>query len=385
MHASQQRISRGADLSERPALSGLTRLEQVDWAFSGSTKRHFTHDLHPWPAKFIPDIPATAIDAFTQPGDTVLDPFCGCGTAAVEARVSGRAFIALDVNPLATMLTAGKCEVPNGQARTAIRRWDSMLIVDTAAPHWLPPIPNFDYWFDSEVAAQLAALLRAIESYAGSPEFLRSVFASIIVRVSRQESETRYRRVNRDVSAAKVLNLFSRRLELALNMAEDLERHCAGDAPRRYLTADARDLADVVDRESAQLAVFSPPYPNAFDYHLYHRFRMFWLGTDPRLVKHKEIGAHLRYEPKEAWEADMARVFCGLTHALASRGHVLCVVGDGVVRGEIVKSADVLWKVAKEAGLTPVWRRQRPLSAHRRAFNLADTRLREEHVLVFRR
>ena len=35
------------------------------------------------------------------------------------------------------------------------------------------------------------------------------------------------------------------------------------------------------------------------DYHLYHRFRLFWLGFDPRKLAKIEIGSHLRHQ-KEA-------------------------------------------------------------------------------------
>ena len=37
-----------------------------------------------------------------------------------------------------------------------------------------------------------------------------------------------------------------------------------------------------IKKGSVDFIVTSPPYPNAFDYHLYHRFRIFWLDGDPR-------------------------------------------------------------------------------------------------------
>ncbi|EQD48377.1 RNA methylase, partial [mine drainage metagenome] len=38
------------------------------------------------------------IDRFSSPGDTILDPFCGSGTFAVEAKRLGRNSISFDVN-----------------------------------------------------------------------------------------------------------------------------------------------------------------------------------------------------------------------------------------------------------------------------------------------
>ena len=38
------------------------------------------------------------IKASTSPGDVVLDPFCGCGTAVVKARQLGRKFVGIDIS-----------------------------------------------------------------------------------------------------------------------------------------------------------------------------------------------------------------------------------------------------------------------------------------------
>ena len=110
-----------------PHERGLTGFKKVDWSFPDSRDRGFTHGLHPWPAKFIPDVPATAISLLSEPGETVLDPFCGCGTAAVEAFVADRGFVASDVNPLAVLITEGKCEVPGPNDRLLIAKWAETL------------------------------------------------------------------------------------------------------------------------------------------------------------------------------------------------------------------------------------------------------------------
>jgi hypothetical protein len=363
-------------------------LEAVDWAFSASTERDLTHDLHPWPAKYIPDIPATAIDLFTSPGDVVLDPFCGCGTTAVEALRVHRSVVAADVNALAALITEAKTVVVSEATRREISAWAGGLkfVASNAEPEWVPPIPNIGYWFDEPVVAQLSALRSAIEDFGQALPFLKVVFSSIIVGVSHQESETRYRRVARDVTPADVVARFRRRLEFGVAMLAQLEKAlCGSPATATVMCADARSLANDVADVKADLAVFSPPYPNAFDYHLYHRFRMFWLGMDPRPVKHAEIGAHLKYDAGSSWETDMRASLDQIAAALRPGAHVVCVVGDGIINGEVFPSADILWANAESSGLTPLWRTQRDVSRTRRAFNLSDSRLRSEHVLILQR
>ncbi len=44
------------------------------------------------------------INASSDPGDVVLDPFCGCGTAIVAAQKLGRQWLGIDVTPIATSL-----------------------------------------------------------------------------------------------------------------------------------------------------------------------------------------------------------------------------------------------------------------------------------------
>ncbi len=51
-----------------------------------------THLVHPYPAKLLAHIPAffLANDLMSQPGDIVLDPFCGSGTVLIEGQLAKR-------------------------------------------------------------------------------------------------------------------------------------------------------------------------------------------------------------------------------------------------------------------------------------------------------
>lgn len=53
------------------------------------------------------------ITASSNPGDTVLDPFCGCGTAIVAAQRLGRAWLGIDVTPIATTLIIDRLAAEN--------------------------------------------------------------------------------------------------------------------------------------------------------------------------------------------------------------------------------------------------------------------------------
>jgi hypothetical protein len=51
------------------------------------------------PAKMLPAIAATAIAAYTRPGELVIDPMCGIGTTLVEAVHQGRRAIGVEYEP----------------------------------------------------------------------------------------------------------------------------------------------------------------------------------------------------------------------------------------------------------------------------------------------
>jgi hypothetical protein len=67
-----------------------------------------THDIYRYPARFSPLFARAAIELFTEPGDTVLDPFMGGSTSLVEALALGRNAVGTDINQLSVYLARVK-------------------------------------------------------------------------------------------------------------------------------------------------------------------------------------------------------------------------------------------------------------------------------------
>lgn len=78
------------------------------WAFPDRGK-WATHDAK-YRGNWSPYIPRNVILRYSQEGDTVLDPFVGGGTTAVEAKLTKRNFIGFDINPAAVERSRQKCE-----------------------------------------------------------------------------------------------------------------------------------------------------------------------------------------------------------------------------------------------------------------------------------
>jgi len=97
-------------MSQITTLLAKTKIDP-SWSFSDKTRKdtaYITHGYHRYPAKFIPQIVSRLAEKYTREGDFIVDPFGGCGTTLVESKVMGRPSIAVDINPVAVLITKAK-------------------------------------------------------------------------------------------------------------------------------------------------------------------------------------------------------------------------------------------------------------------------------------
>ena len=83
------------DYNNRPLLEEITVKKQ-------QAKRHF--GVHEYFTKQSWNVVADYIKNFSKPGDLVLDPFGGSGVTPIEAMMTNRKAISIDLNPLAVFI-----------------------------------------------------------------------------------------------------------------------------------------------------------------------------------------------------------------------------------------------------------------------------------------
>lgn len=113
------------------------------WSFPDRGK-WATHDAK-YRGNWSPYIPRNVILRYSEVGDTVLDQFVGGGTTAVEAKLTGRNFIGIDINPNAVAISKSKCdfecdtnaeiEILHGDARKLNLENDSIDLICTHPPY----------------------------------------------------------------------------------------------------------------------------------------------------------------------------------------------------------------------------------------------------------
>ena len=368
--------------------SVLTQLlDNVEWDFSDCIGAGRLDNVHPYPAKFISAIPGTLLDILPiPPGTVVLDPFCGSGTTLVESQKRGISSIGIDLNPIACLISRVKT-APRPRGLNRVVTQTAERAEQTRVTN-IPIIPRLDHWFSDEAQIALTALSDAIE--VSSPSFreiLRLALSSIVVRVSKQESDTRYVAIEKKISVERVFREFRR---AAIYICEALGERNYHLAPAKVFQSDTLTFRVDELRDKVGMVITSPPYPNAYEYWLYHKYRMYWLGFDPKQIKEKEIGARAHFFKSNPHTADdfatqMKKTFHLIERVLTRNGYVCFVIGRSRIHGKIVDNSAILEGVASSVGFQKVFSAHRTMLAKRKSFNLSHANIKTENVIVLRR
>ena len=376
--------------------------ESIDWSFTNDDTGFLTHDLHPYPAKFIPQIPGYCIAKLSFPGELVFDPFGGSGTTALEAVRMGRRALSTDANAVGTLI--GRVKTSNldrmaAKELYAIRSALTTRLADLPRPEslcnenadYVPDIPNIDKWFPITSRGELAAIRARIAKLKNEKarDLALLALSRITLAVSFQDSETRYSSKPRNVPQGETIKRFLSALNTIVRNVMQTQpalRYSVCD----FLTTDARDLhqgrhkPDFVD-----LIVTSPPYGNANDYHLYHRFRLLWLGHDPRHLGRIEIGSHLRHQKEssgfDTYLAEMEQSLSGMYRLLRPGRYAVLVVGDAIYNKVLYPVAKALSNTAENIGFESVCIVERNIHRTKRSFMTAGRRATTEKLLVIRK
>jgi hypothetical protein len=86
-----------------------------------------THNFYRYPARFSPVFVRSAIEAFTEPGDLVVDNHVGGGTSLVEALALGRHSIGIDISALAEFVATVKTNVYRDVELERLLQWGAEI------------------------------------------------------------------------------------------------------------------------------------------------------------------------------------------------------------------------------------------------------------------
>lgn len=284
------------------------------------------HDWYRFVLSFPPHLVQTYLRRFgIGSQDTVLDPFCGTGTTLVECKKSGISSVGIESNPMARFASSVKVDwsIGPGQlrqyaeavgsstrktlGRQGIAEWNDLPLftADGGAPG---PLCDLS-------AAQTKLLLK--NSISPLPLHKTLILLEAIARQGSQQ-EQQYGRLalaNALVSHvgnlkfgpevgvgqvkhdARVVNVW---VDIMHKFAGDIEAH-EGRAviPAKVMEADARRAGEVLEPQSVNAVITSPPYPNEKDYTRTTRLESVILGfirnrEDLRSLKQSLVRSNTR-------------------------------------------------------------------------------------------
>ncbi len=262
------------NVTARIAAKLSSALEASSYSYTSGA----THNFYHYPARFAPDIAKAVIEAFSNKGDVVLDPFMGGGTTIIEGLRLGRRMAGSDLNALAHFVTDVRTTPLSVQDETALRRWASRSASRFGGPE--PKLPELP---------KILNLPRPVEAFTAGAQAL----SDTMLDHRRQKAFARCALLRlgqlaldcRDFSAPRRRALGDRLPSLVDEMLaglEDLVEACreAGTAKnevtgnRLLLHSNAKDIGNHPDVKAfgkAKLIFTSPPYPSV--HVLYHRWQ----------------------------------------------------------------------------------------------------------------
>ncbi len=331
-------------------------------ASSGPADR-LTHGFHTYPARMHPEIAAQVLRAFSQPGERVLDPFCGSGTVLVEALVAGRLVAGVDLSPLALRIAETHVARPNEDQRARfIKALEqigeaSLQRVQSRTRAIAPLNAEERAFYDPHVVLELAGLRHEILSLKQGPiqRMLEVVLSSLLVKVSRQRADTSDETIEKRIRKGLTTEMFVRKgRELAERwelLDEAMPEHAK---PAKLVLGDARHLPNLV-QGPFELILCSPPYGGTYDYHSHHIRRYPWLSIDASALEHGEVGSRRRlseaHNGQARWDDELLSCLRAMAAVLAENGCIVLLIGDAEIMGQRIDARAQVERLAKHAKL----------------------------------
>lgn len=371
---------------------------------------------------FVPRIIFTS-KAKTNPQLTVLDPFMGSGTTAIEATKFARKVFGVEVDPYARLIaTVGARKYKIADIAKIAMLFEEVMeqVGNQKLKNELrPSLKNVEYWFDEENFEELLRLKGAIFEVMEEGkyrDFFLAVFSDIIRAASKAERQSlkpyiskKYKKIPKPA-----IQEFSRIAPKYMKAVEGTQKNLASG-----ITWVGKDATKFVLSESVDLAITSPPYINAMDYTRCIKLESAWVGTANdqviRDVRNAQLGESTRrhrntidcttlrlarthfgelarvdktrFDTAVAFFDDMAKNLKCVFDALKSNGSYFVIVGNSTLRGVEVRTHRVLAELAESVGYQWFGYFRYPVKDHRTSIPRGDRggKIEFEHVLELRK
>lgn len=410
----------------------------------------FTHLIHAYPAKLLNIIPYFFFQTedFCPNNGLVLDPFCGTGTVLLEANLSGRNALGADANPLARLITAVKTTyIPHDRLLKEIDALVENAKKSKSKLTWKTEI--IDYWFSQNVISQLEKIRVTIDEVKNLSDrnFFLLCFSSLIKKISFADPSIsvpvklnperfdaypiRKKEAQERLLSLENVDVYEKFKGVCLQNADRIStlKSCKrNNVKSKVISKDARRLTkllrgkQLLENESVDLVLTSPPYAGAQKYIRSSWLNLFWLNgvssKDIQELNNQNIGKedyikadvdnHVKtfipavdrilnrlYEEGKNVRAcivgnyinEMKKALDESIRVLKKNGYLIMVIGNNTVCGKPFNTQQYLTSYMQEKGMSLQFKLIDDIKSYglMTKRNKTASRISREWVLVLRK
>lgn len=333
-----------------------------------------------------------------------LDPFGGSGTTALACQFLGVDPITIEVNPYLSDLIKAKLETYDllsltqdfGEVvnRSYLISIDIENIRKYLPPTFIEPGVKGRWIFNYKCAVRIFSILHAIDEVkdAKNKNLFKILLGGILIEISNVKIDGKGRRYKKNwqsniIPENNVDVIFQQAVNNAISDITTFQNR--ETLNYTLLTGDSRKLINNVSK--VDLCIFSPPYPNSFDYTDVYNVELWILGylknaSDSIGLRKRTLTSHVQTKreyslpPKssatlditmkalesvkgELWHKDIPHMVGAyffelkilmeaIKAKLSKNAKLWMIVGDSKYQGVYIPVADILSELANNLGFT---------------------------------
>ena len=318
-----------------------------------SVNQYLTHWIYPYKGKFHPQMIRALLNIIgLDQGNTVLDPFIGSGTTALEAQLLSINCVGIDISPLCVLQSRVKVE--SIDVLTDIINWKGRIRDRISTPLFNDENKTLDEIIESisdekvKNFYKMAKLVAVSDNARRGRNFSNAFLKNLEIMIS---SLTDYYQI------AKKLNLKLGKMDIK-----------AGDSRKLPL-----------DSESINGIITSPPYSIALDYVVNDAHALKSLGYNLSEIREEFIGVRGKGQDKvNLYNEDMKQSYNEMYRVLKPQKFAVIVIGNATYQGREVKTVEFTIEYMEKIGFKIV------RNIDKIIFGLYNV-MKRENILIFQK
>lgn len=290
-----------------------------------SVNQYLTHWIYPYKGKFHPQMIRALLNTIgLEEGDTVLDPFIGSGTTAIETQLLGIGCIGIDISPLCVLQSRVKTE--------SIEVLDKILEIRNEIINRIKPT------FLSQENKSSLEVINSLddEKVRNFYKMAYLVAVSDSARRGRDFERSFYNNLDLMINSVKDFQDIVKELNLKLGKVE-------------IKTGDSRALP--LGDASIDGIITSPPYSIALDYVSNDAHALKVLGHELPEIREEFIGVRGKGSERiNLYNQDMMRSYEEMYRVLKPNKFAVIILGNATYMGEEVNTVKFTIDYCKKIG-----------------------------------